>query len=174
MNENDLMNLWNSNDSNEKKVFEENQARFAQIAQRKSNDIFKRIERNIILEALATVALIFIIPKVFYDELDQPLILGVFIAALLLALVIYGRYFYQIRSIQEAAVIDSLRLKIKVLTNYVNQLKLYNYILTPLGYLFGLYLKLPAEELPAKLWWLLIGISVVVLPLVLWLVGKYI
>lgn len=174
MNDNELMDWWNQDKANEQAIWERKKEQLQTIANSKSNDIFKRIERNIILESLVSVVLLALLSYVFYREFNQLWFAVALAVIVAFGFVIYGKYLYQIKSIQEVKVVDSLNLKINILKKYIYQLKLYNYVFTPIGFVIGLLVKVPEDELALEAWFWLIGISVPILGFVLWLMGKYI
>lgn len=144
MKDDELFDVWNAADKNEKKIFEERQGSYEQLAQRKSKDVFRRLERNMIGEAIIGVVLsILIIVLLLFFVSNDILFWLSFVFVLVInvfGIKLYTKCFLALRNVHESSLTESLKKKISILSRYIAQLNLYNYILQPLGFLLGVYI----------------------------------
>ncbi len=175
MEEKELFEAWKKVDANEEKVFAQHEGDYAQLAQKKSNDIFRKINNNIISEAIATVVAIVAFPFLF---LSEPVFFWLIMALMLLStavcIKVYARYLKDMKHLNELDLATSLKKKLNILKRYVKQLNLYMIIFSPIGFAVGFIFALKEEELGLMRIIVISGISLPFLGLVIWLGRKYI
>jgi hypothetical protein len=175
MDDKSLRSLWKEETPEERAFLESHRGQFEKMAQRKSQDVFARIKRNIILEGACSLAIAVIFPFFF---LSQPfffwLVLSLMVVSTINCFWYYDRYLRGIRSLQESSLLDSLNQKAALLQVYVRRMKWIGVVYIILGYGVGLSFALAQGEIyPLRL--IVLGaISIPIIVLLLWLANLYI
>lgn len=175
MDEKQLFEAWKSYDKNEKRVYKLHKDEFLKLAKRKSNDIFAQIKMNMILEGILSILVGVFLPYIF---LNNPIffwiVVVLMLAALLIGFRVYGKYWKEMKQLNESSLVDSLEKKLAILSRYVKQLKVYLYLFMPIGFVVGFSFALKQEEIYLAKILILTGVSLPFLGLMIWLGKKYI
>lgn len=175
MDEKELFEVWKGNDKNENQAFEQHKDEFIKLAQEQSNDIFSKIKRNIIWEGVLSIIVGVSFPVLF---LSNPIffwiIIVLMVVALFVGIKVYGKYWTDMKQLDDSSLMVSLEKKLAILTRYIKQLKTYLYLFMPLGFAVGVAFALKEEEIDLTR---IIVITAFILPflgIMLWLGKKYI
>jgi hypothetical protein len=175
MDEKELFEAWKGTDKNESQVFEQHKDEFIQLAQKQSNDIFSKIKRNIVWEGVLSIIVGVSFPVLF---LSNPIffwiIIVLIVVALLVGINVYGKYWRDMKQLDDSSLIVSLEKKLAILTRYIKQLKIYLYLFMPLGFVVGVAFALKQEEIDLTRMIVIIAVTLPFLGIMLWLGKKYI
>lgn len=185
MKDDELFDVWKKTDKKEKQMFKEHRGAYEQLAQRKSKDVFRKIERNMVVETIIGLLFLMIITGVLFCNKHSGNNLYLFNCMFLFSVsipgvIIYVKYLLAVRKVNESSVVESLIKKREILSTYVNRLNFYNYIVTPLSFFIGVYtgfsvgsrgkeVKLEFHEIAIMFFFLLL-----IVMLLIWLTKKYI
>jgi hypothetical protein len=172
----ELFETWKAAESKEQAVFKRHDGAFMKIAQNKSQDIFRKIQRNIIWELIATAIVAIVFPFFFYSQPTYFWGMVVFmIIAVIITIRVYGRYLYDMKQLNETTLMDSLEKKVAILTRDVRQLYLFFYLIAPIAFAIGFGFSLDQKE---DFSWerilFLVGFALPFLLLFIWFGRKYI
>lgn len=170
MDDKELFNTWKKSDEHERNVFKKHEGDYQQLAKRQSNDVFKKIRRNVIIELSLTIifALVFF-PAILYFQYNQEtpnyqwiLTILVFVVSIL-GIIVYSKYLRDIKGINEISIVDSLKKKLRILSNYIRQLKILVIVFGPVFYSVGVYVGLGVKEIDFYKLLKIVGISIPIL-----------
>jgi hypothetical protein len=141
--EKDLINLWKSQQPASSREWNAGEIK---SAAKKSEDVFKKIYRNIKWEIGFTAVMI---PAAIYAFRDEGVFLWLFVALLSIAIVVsvplYRNVIVGLKNIEEVSVKESLQKKVGVLQKYISQLHLYVYVFTPISFYLGFFISLQED-----------------------------
>jgi len=175
MDDQELFSVWKGIGQNEKRVLNQHENEFLKIAQSQTNDIFNKIKNNIYWELGFSVLVAIFFPFLFLeDPVFFWIITPLTVVSMGLGLIVYLRYLRDIKALNEASIIESLRKKVNILSRYVKQLNLFMYLFMPIGFVCGFTSNLNMEEIGWIKILTLIAICIPFLALTIWLGRKYI
>lgn len=141
----ELFGLWKSSDEKEKKMRSDLTLHSLDHYQKKSNDIFGRIRRNMLIELVASAVAAVALPYAFRNAHYFGWLVLLMAVAVLLTVYIYGGYFKEIRDLNAGSIRESLERKHSILKRYIRRLYIINYTLVPVAAFAGVLMKTGPE-----------------------------
>ena len=181
MEDKELFDIWKKNDQQETVVYEKYKEEYTQLVKAQSHDIFKKISRNVWLELICTIASFFVFVGLilkYYGMQNTPFYGFVFVAVLFIIVILsvwlYGKYLKDVKSINEVNIVDSLKKKIAILSNYIKRLNIFYAFSFVVGFVFGLYTSIENKGFHLFRFLRFLGISIPIILVCIWLGKKYI
>ncbi|MGB3180442.1 MAG: hypothetical protein WBB45_03580 [Cyclobacteriaceae bacterium] len=176
MNDDELLDLWKAGGKTSQKYYEHIRPEIMEKANTQSNDILNKVRKNIIAETIASVVVAIIMPFFFYHNTAFFFtMLVATAAALAYSLYINRNYLRRIRSVNTHNIIEGLKSRIEILSDYVSRIKRSLYILTPVGFYLGFAFAISEEgAFNAQRFSVLVVATSPALFLILWLGKRYI
>ena len=123
MEDNELFEIWKKKDHQEKKVYNKYKEKYYQLLEQKSNDIFNKIRRNVLIELVFTIISILsfiLFPFISYHKaMPMPFYFKIMcfisLIASLFSIYLYLTYLKKIKFINEISIVDSLKKKLSIL-----------------------------------------------------------
>ena len=175
MDDKELFEAWRASSDQEKRWLKHHQGEYFKIAHSQSNDIFAKIRKNMLWEAIISVIVAIIFPFLFLNNaFFFWIIVILMILSVLAGVKVYGKYYQDMKRLNETSILESLKKKLMILSRYVRQLNIYVIIFMILGFAAGFAFALQDEEIEPMKVLVMAGFSLPFLILLIWLGRKYI
>ena len=156
--------LWVQGDSEAQSYYQQVAAKLEGWAKKQSHDLLTRLKRIFLAEFM--VAIVIVVAVLANWESDSEAFIPIvilFCVVLLLSGLWYLSLIRRMQSLQTKATVEALGGKIDILARFIRRVRILNWVLTPIGYGYGMWaamLEDPTEDPTLEGLLLRFGISI--------------
>ena len=142
MEEDKLKVIWQNGDKEAAKYFDDVSTELVQKAKHKSNDVLQRVRKNMIWEFLVSIALSVLFIWYFQNSELLLYVIVFVISGVGFSLKVNMNYLRKISRVNDENVLVAMTNRKEILAKYYKRIRRMTYILTPIGFLFGISLSI--------------------------------